>query len=115
MLDRALITLLRLQLRAKFRWLFRGGRSGRSIMFFIVGLLVMTAWILPNVLHLAMKGRTDPTKVQVYLPALLLTFCIANLVTASGERAIAFTPAESDFLFPGPFTRRQLLLYKIIK
>jgi hypothetical protein len=111
----AIITLLRLQLRAKFRWLFRGGRSGRSILFFAIGLLVMLAWIVPQVVQRALQGRSDPSRVRTFLPALLLTFCVANLVTAAGERAIAFTPAESDFLFPGPFTRRQLLIYKMIK
>jgi hypothetical protein len=115
MLHAGIITLLRLQLRAKFRWLFRGGRTGRSIMFLIVGAFVMLGWILPQVIQHVTRGRQDPSRVRTFLPALLLTFCIANLVTAAGERAIAFTPAESDFLFPGPFTRRQLLIYKVVK
>ena len=29
--------------------------------------------------------------------------------------AISFTPAEVDFLFPAPFHRRELLIYKLAK
>ena len=29
--------------------------------------------------------------------------------------AISFTPAEVDFLFPAPFHRRELLIYKLVK
>lgn len=32
----------------------------------------------------------------------------------SERRALAFTPAEVDFLFPAPLTRRQLVLYKLL-
>jgi hypothetical protein len=40
---------------------------------------------------------------------------LSNLFASFGENAIAFTGAEVDFLFPGPFTRRTLLGYKILK
>src|SRR5205823_1790288 len=31
-----------------------------------------------------------------------------------GERAVTFRPAEVDLLFPGPFSRRGLLAYKVV-
>ena len=34
-------------------------------------------------------------------------------LTSAGERAISFWPSEVDFLFAGPFTRRELLIYKL--
>jgi hypothetical protein len=43
----------------------------------------------------------------------LLAFCLMNLLFSTFERAIYFTPAEVNFLFPGPFSRRGLLAYKI--
>jgi hypothetical protein len=39
---------------------------------------------------------------------------VMSVVTWLGERAIYFSPSDVDFLFPAPFSRRQLLLYKII-
>jgi Putative ABC exporter len=37
-----------------------------------------------------------------------------NVVTSLGERALYFSPSDVDFLFPGPFSRRQILVYKIL-
>jgi hypothetical protein len=100
---------------ARLRWMFRGGRSFRTIIFLLIGALVIGSALLGAIVRRYTQPRADPTAVTIYLPVVLLTFCIANLIGAAGERAIAFTPAETDFLFPGPFTRRQLLLYKILK
>jgi hypothetical protein len=36
-------------------------------------------------------------------------------VFGTEERAIAFSPAEVDLLFPGPFSRRQIVAYKLMK
>ena len=46
---------------------------------------------------------------------MLLGICLLSTLTSAGEKAIAFTPGEIDFLFPGPFARRSLLLYKLGK
>ena len=35
------------------------------------------------------------------------------MFTSVGEQAICFSPSEIDFLFPAPFTRRQLLTYRL--
>jgi hypothetical protein len=39
---------------------------------------------------------------------------VGNIVTAAGEQAIAFSPAEVNLLFTAPFSRRQLLAYKLV-
>jgi len=46
---------------------------------------------------------------------IMLAMSLLALMTSGGEKAVAFTPAEVGFLFPGPFTRRELLAYKIGK
>ena len=43
----------------------------------------------------------------------LFAYCLLTLLLSSGERAIYFSPAEVNFLFPGPFRRRQVLAYKL--
>src|SRR4051794_9546309 len=113
-IPRSLWRLLRMLAMARLRWMFRGGRSLRTIIFLLIGALVIGSALLGAIVRRYTQPRADPTAVTIYLPVVLLTFCIANLIGAAGERAIAFTPAETDFLFPGPFTRRQLLLYKIL-
>jgi hypothetical protein len=39
---------------------------------------------------------------------------VISVTTSAGERAIYFSPSEIDFLFAAPFSRRQLLAYKLV-
>ncbi|RPI75580.1 MAG: hypothetical protein EHM42_15305, partial [Planctomycetaceae bacterium] len=44
----------------------------------------------------------------------MLAFCLMSLLTSTTETGVFFLPAEVDLLFPGPFRRRDLLLYRIV-
>ena len=52
--------------------------------------------------------------VQSTLPLGLLALWVINLLTPSGQAVLYFSPAEIEFLFQAPFTRRELLRYKFI-
>ena len=54
-------------------------------------------------------GRARICRSCLLLSALLFVF------RPAGEKAIYFSPAEVDFLFPAPFHRRELLIYKLAK
>src|SRR5262249_57959450 len=53
-------------------------------------------------------------KVERFAPFALLLYCILVISTSGKTVPITFTPAEIQFLFSAPFTRRQLLTYKLI-
>jgi hypothetical protein len=114
-MDPALLTLMRLQWGAFVRRTVRGARSPRGLMYFLVGLSVVALWLGPQVFRGMHRPMTDPDRVRALFPLGLLGVCVMTLLTNGGGRAFYFTPAEVDFLFPGPFTRRQVLLYKIAK
>src|SRR5689334_17381405 len=103
-----LLTLLHLQFKGLLRRTLLSLRTLRGIIFSSIGLLLFVFWALPSVLSLR-HGRTDPALVRTFTPVILLVVCVISLITSGGDKAVAFTPAEVDFLFPGPFTRRQLL------
>ena len=44
----------------------------------------------------------------------MLLLVVMTIVTSLGERALYFSPSDVDFLFPAPFSRRQILVYKIL-
>ncbi len=53
-------------------------------------------------------------------PSLTCRFCfwarrLMFVFTSAGEKALYFTPSEVDFLFPAPFHRRELLIFKLAK
>ncbi|HEY1628630.1 MAG TPA: putative ABC exporter domain-containing protein [Tepidisphaeraceae bacterium] len=111
----ALWTLLRLHFRGNFRRMLRGVRTPRGLTFLILGILMLFGWLGPAVYRAVRMPRTDPQMVLTVAPFAILGFCLSNLFASFGEKAILFSGPEVDFLFPGPFTRRSLLGYKIIK
>src|SRR4051812_38858166 len=111
----ALLFLYRLQSRAVVRRLVGNLGTVKGVLLFVFGLAVIALWLAPSLWQAMRMPRTDPKVVQDVVPVLLLATCLLQAFTSGGERAIPFTPAEVDFLFPGPFTRRQLLAYKVGK
>ena len=115
MIDRALITLLRLHFLAVLRRLGRGFGSLRGVLYLVIGLGVLVIYVGPRVFYGARAPDPDTHELVAYFPLVLLSICGLTLLTNGGGKAFYFTPAEVDFLFPGPFKRRQVLLYKITK
>lgn len=107
--------LLRLNLRGTGRRMLRGVKTPRGLVFLLLGVVVLCLWLGPS-FYFSMKMPTEDAKIVLTAaPFAMLAFCIGNLVSSVGENAVAFTGAEVDFLFPGPFTRRSLLAFKIFK
>lgn len=121
-MDPALLKLIRLQARGFVRRMLRGATSPRRAIFLVLGLVVLLLWLGPLLVtgiaiqssH-AVTPSASAERVRTLAPLALLGVCLLTIVSSAGDRAIAFTPAEVDMLFPGPFSRRQLLGYKLLK
>jgi hypothetical protein len=111
---RALWLLIGLQLRGWLRYAKRSVSSVRGIVLFLVFLFFSCGWLMSFLINPSGSNRPPPESLDRWAPLFLLGGCLVNLVLSSNERVISFRPAEVDFLFAGPFTRRQLLLYKIV-
>ena len=108
-------TLLWLNARAVARRATRSMRTPRGIVFGVIGVLLILLWLGGPLLMRGHQPAADPAAVRTVGPIAVALMCLLNVLTSAGERAVSFSPAEVDFLFPGPFTRRQLLAYKLIK
>jgi hypothetical protein len=111
----ALLQLLRLQWRGFARRSLRGARTPRRMVMFALGALILLLYLGPSLFFSHRLPRSDPQRVRTAAPFALLGICVLTLITSAGDRAISFTPGEIDMLFPGPFTRRQLIVYKLAK
>jgi hypothetical protein len=109
----ALWLLIGLQVRGWLRYLLRSLRTVKGAVLGLVGATVFFFWMLAILFAPRQSGGWAADDLRGYGPALLLLYCFMNVVFSTGERAIYFPPAEVIFLFPGPFSRRQLLAYKI--
>jgi hypothetical protein len=117
--DRALWLLLWLRLRGWVRRLGRSTNTVRGVVLLIAGVLFFACIFINPILSyfLGLGGEDRPQSLDrmQYVGTLsLFGYCVLTLLLSSHERAIYFSPAEVNFLFSGPFTRRQLLAYKIV-
>lgn len=113
-MDRALWLLLQLRFRAWRRRLGRNLFTLKGLLFAAFGVLIFAGWLLPTILMRHARPDVDPQAVRQYGSVILMTYCLMTLISASGEPAVTFNLAEVNLLFAGPFSRRQLLGYKIV-
>ena len=108
--DALLFLALRLR-RNRLRQFARGLRRPKKA----IGLLLWIA-LLGLLVHVQLRARSlspagaRPETVFALLGFLLLASVLNGLV----QRGLAFLPADVDFLFPGPFSRRSLVLYRVL-
>ena len=119
-MDQALLKLLRLRFHAAVRRIWRSLKTPRGAVFFAIGAVMIVLWLGPTLFFNLIMNRPEAGAARESLsgsfrelmPLGLLAICLMTLLT-SPERAVQFSPAEVNFLFSGPFSRRQILLYKI--
>lgn len=111
----SLFTLLTLHARGAVRRIFRGLKTPKGALFFVFGAAMMILWLGPGLLIGLTSRRTNPEIMLGIVPVVLLAFSVLSIATSAGEKVFYFSPGEVDFLFAGPFTRQELLYYKILK
>jgi hypothetical protein len=122
----ALVRLTLWSVRNRFRSRLRRLREPR----YLIGSIVGAVWLYGFVLRSAFRGPR-PGRPQMPSPfealashsgtvlfAVALVLFVAGLLIAlvpGRRRPLEFSPAEVQFLFPAPITRRQLLHYKLVR
>jgi hypothetical protein len=113
MMHPALVKLLKLRGRGMLRRIKRGLKKPAGILFAIFAVIMGTLWLVPAVIGSFTAPPLEPEPVRRYGPAVLLIMVIANLFNRNAQHSVHFSPAEIDVLYPAPFSRRQLLTYKV--
>ena len=114
---RSLVVLTRFRISGLFRRWKRSLGRPKGLLITIVLALLVVPWLGFTIALPFVTGRQPtPAFVQVDRFGALALFgmTLLSVLTSSGETAIYFSPAEVDFLFTGPYTRRQLIGYKLI-
>jgi hypothetical protein len=113
-LDRSLWLLLRLRFVGWIRRWSRNLRSPRRALLALIALLCFLPAPIFALLAPRVQIAEQVALIRRFGPLGLFLFCLINVLLANEDRAITYAPAEVDFLFPGPYRPRQLLLYKIV-
>jgi hypothetical protein len=110
----ALWRLLKLQWKARARSSLRQLKTLRGAVYSLLLLVIFGLWLVPAVMMAWSSPAVDPAIPRAILPPAMLVFFFVTLLTSGIEVGVYFAPAEVDLLFPAPFSRRQLLVYRII-
>jgi hypothetical protein len=110
----ALLKLIRLQLKGWLRRQFTGG-SVRRIIFSVLSIVLLAAWLAGTLIGASARPPRGADAIMATLPFYLTLLGLLPILLGNDDRAIAFSPAEIGFLFPGPFGRRELVLFKMLK
>jgi hypothetical protein len=113
LLHPALRVLWRLQVKAGWRKITRSARTGKGVLRLVLTLVVIVLTFGPMVVFSVLKDTPDPTAARALLEPAIFLLTILMLIGSGANNGIFFTPPEVDFLFPGPFRRRELILYRI--
>jgi len=112
-MDSALVLLWRLRLQAFFRRWGKNLRSAKGIGLTLLGLLIFVPWMGSILFTPKSVPAINVTSVRRFGPLVLLAYAFLSMIFSTGERALFFNPAEIAFLFPGPFSRKAILRYKV--
>ncbi len=114
---RSLLLLSWLRAKGQLRKLRRSVSTPRGILMALLGVAFFSLMFLP---YLMTRGLDSPVpRERLYLmtwflhPAALLVLWAFSILGGHFRSPIAFSLPEVEFLFPGPFKRRQLLAYKL--
>jgi hypothetical protein len=112
----ALWKLYRLRVRGRVRSFASKFKSLRGAALAVFSVLVFGMMLGPNLVMVLASGRggAQAESFGEAVPVAMLFFVVMNVVTSLGERALYFSPSDVDILFPAPFSRRQILVYKIL-
>ena len=111
---------MKLNYKATVRRTLRGVRTWRGAFLLLFTLGFIALMVGPQMfMAAAMKGRPEARQfsdlAEPLAPLGLFGFTLLFVFTSAGEAAVSSRPAEVDLLFAAPFTRRELLLYKLAK
>jgi len=117
--NRALWLLLKLRLKGWGRRLGRQVQTVRGAIFTAIFGVMMLMWLGSLVVNAVIAQRVPgstapPEQVERYAPLVLLLYCVGVLASSGNQSPLQFTLPEVQFLFSGPFSRRQVLTYKLL-
>ena len=111
----ALWLLIKLKTRSTIRRLVRSLKTWRGILVLSLMVGIFALIIVPNFMLTLNSGSNVQVGIRFrnYVSlGIFASFIVALLKPGSGK--ILFLPEEIEALFPAPFSRRQILMYKIL-
>lgn len=116
-MHRSLLLLSKLRLLAQVRKIRRTLSTPKGLFLAVVAVgffgFTLLPYLLTRGLSTSIPKQPLPQLTWFMHPAALFAFWVFSFVGSHFKSPIAFSMPEVEFLFPGPFTRRELLIFKL--
>ncbi len=116
-MSRSLLLLSKLRYLGQLRKVRRTLSTPKGLLMALVATgffsLTLLPYLLTRNLPHAVPQEHLPLATWFMHPAALFTFWVFSLAGSHFKSPIAFSMPEVEFLFPGPFTRHELLVFKL--
>ncbi len=117
----ALWLLIRLKTLGAFRSFWRAFKTPQGAVRGVFILCFVAVLLLPLFGFRIFNSRTFPPEffsrctyfIDNIFPLILVIMLLMSLAKPNSGQSLSFQPSEIDYLFTAPFTRRELLLYKL--
>lgn len=116
LLNPALSWLLRAQARAKLRRWSRRFRSRRKLLLSLVALVLALVWLGNAAISILLREPYSIQTLRNWIPIVLLAYSLWHVLKVAWKRPeapIEWSPAEQALICEGPFTRQQVLAYRL--
>ena len=117
----ALLLRFRMRSRGAFKLLWRSCKTleGAVRAFFTVGFLSLLLFPLAAVSFATDRPTTEQIQdvrfaTENFIPLAIAFGLLVAFISPKSDTTLNFQPAEIDFLFTAPFTRRELLIFKLL-
>lgn len=110
-MSRALLYLLVVQRKNAAIAFVKGLRSPGRLAAALVWVALLALFLSSSGGGFSSLARKETA--QAALPALFSILLLTSSINGLLQRGLTFQEADVDFLFPGPFTRRELVLYRL--
>lgn len=117
MTPHALRLLQWLQFKAAIRQIVRGLKTPKGMVIGLVFLIGACGMMIPLAMSLlgpSLDSLDQVTHFSRYVPIGLFFYVLLVMFTSIGTDSLSFSPEEIENLFTAPFSRRQLLIYKLV-
>lgn len=113
-LPRALVILKLLEMRGLARRLLKQMKRPAGALFVLIYVAMITPAIVNSLVLERSPARVPAEWVLRGAPIGIALLCLLSMLAPELRVAFNFKPAEVDMLFTGPYTRRQLITYKLL-
>ena len=116
-MNRSLLLLSKLRFLSQVRKVRRTLSTPKGFLMALVAMgffgLTLLPYLVTHNLPRAVPPEHLPMATWFMHPAALFAFWVFSIVGSHFKSPIAFSMPEVEFLFPGPFTRHELLIFKL--